>query len=60
MPAQVLTIGRRRFVLFPEREYQRLQKHAQTQRINDTFAQEAMQELRQYRKTGKAVEKKKG
>ncbi len=52
---QTLTIGKRRFVLVPESEFQRLQKQAARQQVSPAFAREAMTELRNYRKTGKAA-----
>jgi hypothetical protein len=55
MNTQTLTIGKRRFVVVPERDFQRLQKRAGEREIRPDFAQEAMRELRAYRKTGKAV-----
>lgn len=50
---QTLTIGKRRFVLVPEKEFQRLQKRAAE--VRPEFAREAMKELRNYQRTGKAV-----
>jgi hypothetical protein len=55
MNPQTLTIGKRRFVVVPERDFQRLQKQAGANAVRTDFAQEAMRELRAYRKTGKAV-----
>jgi hypothetical protein len=55
MNTQTLTIGKRRFVVVPERDFQRLQKRAGEKEIRPDFAQEAMRELRAYRKNGKAV-----
>ena len=52
---QTLTIGKRRFVLIPEREFQRLQKRAAGKQVRPEFAQDAMRELRNYRKSGKAA-----
>jgi hypothetical protein len=54
MTPQTLTIGRRRFVLIPELEFMRLRKRAGDIAVRPEFAAEAMQELRAYRKTGKA------
>jgi hypothetical protein len=51
-----LTIGKRRFVLVPEREFLRLQKlAAERQQVRPEFGREAMKELRDYKKTGKAA-----
>ena len=55
MVTQTLTIGKRRFVLVPERDFQRLQKRAAAAIVDPAFAREAMGELRTYRKTGKAT-----
>jgi len=55
MIATTLTIGKRRFVLLPEAEFHRLQKRAAAKTVRPTFAQDAMRELRAYRKTGKAA-----
>jgi hypothetical protein len=55
MNTQTLMIGKRRFVVVPERDFQRLQKRAGENVIRSDFALEAMRELRAYRKTGKAV-----
>ena len=55
MTTQTLTIGKRRFVLMPETEFVRLQKRASQQQVRPDFAREALQELKAYRKTGKAA-----
>ncbi len=55
MTTQTLTIGKRRFVLVPERDFQRLQKQAGQKVVNKDFAKDAMNELRAYKKTGKAA-----
>jgi hypothetical protein len=55
MTAQTITIGKKRFVLVPERDFQQLQKRAGKSQVRPEFAAEAMRELRAYRKTGKAV-----
>ena len=63
MPEQTLTLGRRRFVLVPERDYLKLQKLAgraaakntSARRVNAEFAEDAIRELRSYRKTRKAA-----
>jgi hypothetical protein len=52
---QTLTIGKRRFVLLPERDFLRLQKRAGQRPVRPEFAEEAMRELFAYRKTGKAA-----
>jgi hypothetical protein len=56
MTTQTLTIGKRRFVVVPEREFRRLQKRAEEGKVRPEFAEEAMRELKAYRKTGKAIE----
>lgn len=56
MTTQTLTLGKRRFVVVSEREFQRLQKQAAAREVNPEFAKEAMRELRAYRKTGKAAD----
>jgi hypothetical protein len=56
MTTQTLTIGKRRFVVVPERDFRRLQKQAGQSAVRPEFAREAMRELRAYRKTGKAVD----
>jgi hypothetical protein len=53
---QTLTIGKRRFVVVPEREFQRLQERAGEGAIRTEFAEEAMRELKAYQKTGKAAD----
>jgi len=55
MTTQTLTIGKRRFVLVPERDFQRLQRRAGEGDVQPEFGREAMRELRTYRKTGKAA-----
>jgi hypothetical protein len=55
MNTQTLTIGKRRFVVVPERDFLRLQKKAADSEVRPEFAQEAMGELRNYRKTRKAA-----
>ncbi len=55
MTTQTLTIGKRRFVLLPERDFLRLQARAAKPTVNKEFADEAMSELRAYRRTRKAV-----
>jgi hypothetical protein len=51
---QTLTIRKRRFVLVPEKEFQRLQKRAEHQ-VRPEFGREAMIALRDYKKSGKAA-----
>jgi hypothetical protein len=55
MTTQTLTLGKRRFVVLPERDFQRLQKRAGRVQVRPEFAKEAMKELQAYRKTGKAA-----
>ncbi|HEY3244953.1 MAG TPA: hypothetical protein VGM03_16550 [Phycisphaerae bacterium] len=55
MNTQTLTIGKRRFVIVPEREFLKLQKRAGEAAVRKEFAAEALRELRLYRKTGKAA-----
>jgi len=55
MTAMTLTIGKRRFVVLPETEFRRLQKRAGEKTVRPELAEEAMRELRVYRKTGKAA-----
>ncbi|MGD0460984.1 MAG: hypothetical protein ABSB74_00705 [Tepidisphaeraceae bacterium] len=55
MTTQTLTIGKRRFVVVPERDFRRLQKRAGEGTVRPEFAQEAMWELKAYRKTGKSA-----
>jgi hypothetical protein len=55
MTTQTLTLGKRRFVVLPERDFQRLQKQAALVQVRPEFAKEAMKELQAYRKTGKAA-----
>ena len=55
MTTQTLTIGKRRFVLVSERDFQRLQKQASQRAVRPEFAEQAMRELQAYRKTGKAA-----
>jgi hypothetical protein len=52
---QMLTIGKRRFVVIPESDFRRLQKRAGEGEVRPEFAEEAMRELQAYRKTGKAA-----
>jgi hypothetical protein len=56
MDVQTLTIGKRRFVVVPEREFERLRKRAGEGEVRPEFAEEAMRDLKAYRKTGKAIE----
>ena len=56
MTHQTLTIGKRRFVLVLERDFQRLQKKAAKNEVKPEFALDAMRELTAYRKTGKAAD----
>lgn len=56
MTTQTLTIGKRRFVVVPEREFRRLQKRAARLEVRPEFAEEAMRELKAYRKSGKAAD----
>ena len=55
MSTQALVIGKRRFVVLPEREFRQLQKRAERGAVRPEFAEEAMRELKAYRKTGKAA-----
>ena len=55
MFTQTLTIGKRRFVIVPERDFRRLQKRSGEGIVRPEFAEEAMRELKAYRKTGKAA-----
>ena len=55
MTTQTLTIGKRRFILVSERDFRRLQKRAGEGAIRPEFAEEAMRELKAYRKSGKAA-----
>ncbi|MFI5380753.1 MAG: hypothetical protein ACHRHE_15750 [Tepidisphaerales bacterium] len=56
MITQTLTIGQRRFVVVPERDFLRLQKRAGEVAVRPEFAEEAMRELKAYRKTGNAAD----
>ena len=57
MDVQTLTIGKRRFVVLPERDFERLRKRAGLEEeVRPEFADEAMRELKAYRKTGKAAD----
>ena len=56
MTTQTLIIGKRRFVLVPERDFRRLQKRAGKMEVRPEVAEEAMRELRAYRKTHKAAD----
>ena len=56
MLTQTLMLGKRRFVVVPEREFLRLQKKAGEGTVRAEFAEEAMRELRTYQKTGKAAD----
>ena len=56
MTTGTLTIGKRRFIIVPEREFRRLQKRAGRDSVRPEFAEEAMKELRAYRKTHKAAD----
>ena len=55
MAVQTLVIGKRRYVLVPEREFLRLQKRSGEAQVRPEFGEEAMRELRAYRKTRKAA-----
>lgn len=54
MTVQTLTIGKRRFVVVPERDFRRLEQRAEREEVRPEVIREAKKELRQYRKTGKA------
>lgn len=54
MTLQTMTVGKRRFVLVPEREFRRLKKREEEAAVRAEFGQEATRALRAYRKTGKA------
>ncbi len=56
MTTQTLTIGKRRFVLLPERDFLRLQKKAEKIAVRPEFAEEAMRELKTFRKTRRAAD----
>lgn len=56
MNTQTLTIGKRRFIVVAERDFRRLWKLAGEGAVRPEFAEEAMRELKAYRKTGKAAE----
>jgi hypothetical protein len=56
MTVQTITIGKRRFVLLPERDFQRLAKRAEEAYVRPDFAQEALRELKAYKRTGKAAD----
>lgn len=56
MTTQTLTIGKRRFVLVSERDFRRLQKRAGDNSVRPEFAEEAMRDLKVYRKTRKATD----
>lgn len=55
MTTQTLIIGKRRFVLVPEKDFLRLEKKAAARTVRPQFAKEAMRELQTYRKAGKAT-----
>ena len=55
MATQVLTIGKRRFVLLPEREFLKLKEQADSAQVHPQFAADAMKQLQAYRKTGVAT-----
>ncbi len=56
MTIQKLRIGKRRFVLLAESDFQQLQKKAKRRVVRPEFALEAMRGLRAYRKTRKAAD----
>jgi len=56
MTVQTITIGKRRFVLLPERDFQRLDKRAEEAYVRPDFAQKALRELKAYKRTGKAAD----
>jgi hypothetical protein len=55
MTAQTLKIGKRRFVLLPERDFLRLQKKAGEEVVRPEFMKEVLRELKAYRKTGRGT-----
>lgn len=55
MTTQTLTIGKRRFVVVAERDFVRLQKLAAKREVIADFADDAMKDLRAYRRTRKAA-----
>jgi hypothetical protein len=56
MTIQTLAIGKRQYVVEPEKDFQRLQRRASEQEVRPEFAEEAMRELKAYRKTGKEAD----
>lgn len=56
MTTQTLTIGKRRFVVVAERDFARLQKLAGKQQVRALFADDAMKDLRAYRRTRQATD----
>jgi hypothetical protein len=55
MTVQTLTIGKRRYVVVPESDFNRLQRKAGAREVRPQFAADAMRELNAYRKTRKAA-----
>lgn len=55
MTVQTLTIGKRKYVVIAERDYERLRKKAGETEVRDEVADEAMRDLGRYRRTGKAI-----
>jgi hypothetical protein len=51
---QTLIIGKRRFVVVPEKDFLRLQRRAGKAAVRPEFAREAVRELQTYRKSRKA------
>lgn len=55
METQTLIIGKRRFVVVPEREFLKLQRQATESEVRRSFGEQAMRDLEKYRTTGKAA-----
>jgi hypothetical protein len=54
MTVQTLTLGKRRFVVVPEKDFERLRQRAGKRAVRPEFAEDALRQLKAYRKTGKA------
>lgn len=55
MTLQTLTLGKKRFIIIPEREFRRLQKRAGEGAVCPEFAEEAMRELKPIEKPAKPL-----
>ncbi len=54
METQTITIGKKRYVLMPEKEYEKLRTRKDRQLVCEDIVSDAMTQVQEYRKTGQA------